>query len=67
MPMNAISHQIQLLRRPTGLPTPDDFALRVPLPALQEGEVLVTNQWLSVDPYMRGRMSEAKSYASPFP
>lgn len=66
--MNAISHQIQLLRRPTGLPTPDDFALReVPLPALQEGELLVTNQWLSVDPYMRGRMSEAKSYVPPFP
>ncbi|MBP0604061.1 NADP-dependent oxidoreductase [Aeromonas sanarellii] len=66
--MNAISHQIQLLRRPTGLPTPDDFALReVPLPALQKGEVLVTNQWLSVDPYMRGRMSEAKSYVPPFP
>ncbi|MGU5661935.1 NADP-dependent oxidoreductase [Aeromonas sanarellii] len=66
--MNAISHQIQLLRRPTGLPTPDDFALReVPLHALQEGEVLVTNQWLSVDPYMRGRMSEAKSYVPPFP
>lgn len=66
--MNTISHQIQLLRRPTGLPTPDDFALReVPLPALQEGEVLVTNQWLSVDPYMRGRMSEAKSYVPPFP
>lgn len=66
--MTPISHQIQLLRRPTGLPTPDDFALReVPLPALQEGEVLVTNQWLSVDPYMRGRMSEAKSYVPPFP
>lgn len=60
--MNAISHQIQLLRRPTGLPTLEDFALRdVPLPALQEGEVQVANQWLSVDPYMRGRMSEAKS------
>ena len=66
--MTPISHQIQLLRRPTGLPTPDDFALReVPLPALQGGEVLVANQWLSVDPYMRGRMSEAKSYVPPFP
>lgn len=66
--MNAISHQIQLLRRPTGLPTLEDFALRdVPLPALQEGEVQVANQWLSVDPYMRGRMSEAKSYVPPFP
>jgi NADPH-dependent curcumin reductase CurA len=66
--MNAISHQIQLLHRPTGLPTLEDFALRdVPLPALQEGEVQVANQWLSVDPYMRGRMSEAKSYVPPFP
>ena len=66
--MTPISHQIQLLRRPTGLPAQSDFTLKeVPLPALQEGEVLVTNQWLSVDPYMRGRMSEAKSYVPPFP
>lgn len=66
--MNAISHQIQLLRRPTGLPTLEDFALRdVPLPALQEGEVQVANQWLSVDPYMRGRMSEAKATFLPSP
>ncbi|MFC5706705.1 NADP-dependent oxidoreductase [Aeromonas eucrenophila] len=66
--MSQLSHQIQLLRRPTGLPTPADFALReVPLPEPQEGEVLVANQWLSVDPYMRGRMSEAKSYVPPFP
>lgn len=64
--MTPISHQIQLLRRPTGLPAQSDFTLKeVPLPALQEGEVLVTNQWLSVDPYMRGRMSEAKSYVPP--
>ncbi|MGY3932987.1 NADP-dependent oxidoreductase p1 [Aeromonas encheleia] len=66
--MSQLSHQIQLLRRPSGLPTPADFALReVPLPELQEAEVLVANQWLSVDPYMRGRMSEAKSYVPPFP
>ena len=67
--MNAISHQIQLLRRPTGLPTLEDFALRdvPPLPALQEGEVQVANQWLSVDPYMRGRMSEAKATFLPSP
>lgn len=65
--MSQLSHQIQLLRRPSGLPTPDDFSLQaVPLPPLQEGEVLVENQWLSVDPYMRGRMSEAKSYVAPF-
>lgn len=66
--MNATSHQIQLLRRPVGLPAATDFALvEVPLPPLQEGEVQVANQWLSVDPYMRGRMSEAKSYVPPFP
>ena len=66
--MTPISHQIQLLRRPTGLPVQSDFILKeVPLPALSEGEVQVANQWLSVDPYMRGRMSEAKSYVPPFP
>ena len=65
--MSQLSHQIQLLRRPSGLPTQDDFSLQaVPLPPLQEGEVLVANLWLSVDPYMRGRMSEAKSYVPPF-
>lgn len=66
--MTPISHQIQLLRRPTGLPVQSDFILKeVPLPALSEGEVQVANQWLSVDPYMRGRMSEAKSYVPPSP
>lgn len=66
--MTPISHQIQLLRRPTGLPAQSDFILKeVPLPALSEGEVQVANQWLSVDPYMRGRMSEAKSYVPPSP
>ncbi len=66
--MNQSSHQIQLLRRPVGLPSLADFTLtEVALPELQEGEVRVANQWLSVDPYMRGRMSEAKSYVPPFP
>ena len=66
--MNQLSHQIQLLRRPVGMPSLADFTLvEVALPELQEGEVRVTNQWLSVDPYMRGRMSEAKSYVPPFP
>ncbi|MGY3913001.1 NADP-dependent oxidoreductase [Aeromonas piscicola] len=65
--MNQLSHQIQLLRRPVGMPGLADFTLvEVALPELQEGEVRVTNQWLSVDPYMRGRMSDAKSYAPPF-
>jgi hypothetical protein len=65
--MNQLSHQIQLLRRPVGMPGLADFTLvEVALPELQEGEVRVTNQWLSVDPYMRGRMSDAKSYVPPF-
>jgi hypothetical protein len=65
--MNQLSHQIQLLRRPVGMPGLADFTLvEVALPELQEGELRVTNQWLSVDPYMRGRMSDAKSYVPPF-
>ena len=65
--MNQISRQIQLLRYPSGLPNLADFTLtEILLPPLQEGEVQVSNQWLSVDPYMRGRMSLAKSYVPPF-
>lgn len=57
----------QLVSRPNGLPTMDNFALReTPLPELQEGWVRVANTWLSVDPYMRGRMNEVKSYVPPF-
>lgn len=56
-----------LVARPRGLPTPDDFALReLPAAALGEGELRVRNRWLSVDPYMRGRMNDAKSYVPPF-
>ena len=65
--MSQISRQIQLLRYPNGLPSLADFTLaEVALPPLNEGEVEVSNQWLSVDPYMRGRMSLAKSYVPPF-
>ncbi|MGY3871028.1 NADP-dependent oxidoreductase [Aeromonas crassostreae] len=65
--MSQISHQIHLLRYPNGLPSPSDFTLaEVALPPLNDGEVEVSNQWLSVDPYMRGRMSQAKSYVPPF-
>ena len=60
--------RIVLAGRPTGLPTPEHFRLEtVPLPALRDGQVLVRHRWLSLDPYMRGRMSEAKSYAAPQP
>ena len=58
--------QILLRRRPRGAPTPDDFELRhAPVPEPGEGEVLIRHQFLSLDPYMRGRMSDAKSYAKP--
>lgn len=56
-----------LVSRPQGLPTQENFALReFELPPLTEGMVRVRNSWLSVDPYMRGRMNDAKSYVPPF-
>ena len=56
-----------LMSRPSGLPTTDNFALKeVTLPPLSDGMVRVRNQWLSVDPYMRGRMNDVKSYVPPF-
>jgi len=56
-----------LVARPTGLPTMENFALReLAREPLADGEVRVRNLWLSVDPYMRGRMNDAKSYAAPF-
>lgn len=58
------NRQILFASRPTGWVTEDNFRLVVsPLPAPGEGQVLVRNHWLSLDPYMRGRMDEAKSYA----
>lgn len=63
----ATSREWHLLSRPVGWPEPGDFDLveaeiRQPGP----GEILVRNAYLSVDPYMRGRMSAAKSYAAPY-
>ena len=56
-----------LVNRPEGLPTSSDFQLReFELPPLEDGSVRVRNLWLSVDPYMRGRMNESKSYIPPF-
>jgi NADPH-dependent curcumin reductase CurA len=56
-----------LKSRPSGMPTPDNFELKdAPLPELEEGWVRVDNAWLSVDPYMRGRMNDVKSYVPPF-
>jgi NADPH-dependent curcumin reductase CurA len=62
-----ISREIRLTRRPVGLPSAADFELAsVPIPALGAGEVLVRNLYMSVDPYMRGRMLEQPSYVQPF-
>ena len=59
--------QIVLASRPKGLPTKENFRIEtVTLPGLQDGEVLVKGLYFSVDPYMRGRMDDAKSYAPPF-
>ncbi|NVJ58607.1 MAG: NADP-dependent oxidoreductase [Vibrionaceae bacterium] len=61
------SQQIHLASRPSGMPTQENFKLvEVELPAIQDGEVLVRNTWMSVDPYMRGRMVVSDSYIAPF-
>lgn len=61
------THQIQLASRPHGEPTPANFELvEVPVPELGAGQVLVKNSVMSVDPYMRGRMNDTKSYSPPF-
>ncbi len=61
------SRQIQLAARPVGQPTEATFRLATTkVPELGEGEVLVRNLWMSVDPYMRGRMNDTQSYIPPF-
>ena len=56
-----------LMRRPDGMPVMEDFAIKdYALPAMAEGMVKVRNSYLSVDPYMRGRMNDVKSYVPPF-
>jgi NADPH-dependent curcumin reductase CurA len=64
--MTATARRIVLASRPTGEPTAANFRLEeVPVPTPGEGEVLLRTIWLSLDPYMRGRMSDAPSYAAP--
>ncbi len=61
------SREIRLKSRPVGLPGPEHFELAsVTLPAPGPGEVLVRNRFMSVDPYMRGRMYDRPSYVPPF-
>ena len=56
-----------LKSRPSGMPTTDNFELKESeLPQLGDGQVQVRNLWLSVDPYMRGRMNDVKSYVPAF-
>jgi NADPH-dependent curcumin reductase CurA len=61
------SREIRLASRPNGLPTAANFTpARTELAPLQDQQVLVRNLYMSVDPYMRGRMNEGKSYVPPF-
>ena len=62
-----LSREWHLTRRPHGVPVDEDFDLvDIELPKPRDGEILVANTFLSVDPYMRGRMNSAKSYIPPF-
>jgi len=61
----SVNHQVVLRSRPVGMPKPADFDLvESPLPSPKDGEVLCRTIYLSLDPYMRGRISGAKSYAA---
>lgn len=61
------SREIQLKRRPVGTPVAEDFAtVTVEVPPPDDGEVQVRNLWMAVDPAMRGRMDDTKSYVPPF-
>jgi NADPH-dependent curcumin reductase CurA len=61
----AANRRVLLKSRPQGEPTPDNFeVVEAPMPEPKEGEYLSRTIWLSLDPYMRGRMSEARGYAS---
>lgn len=65
--MPRTAREIRLAARPKGEPKPTDFRLaEVEVPDPGPGEVLVRNTWMSVDPYMRGRMNDSKSYVPPF-
>jgi len=66
--MNEKNLQILLASRPKGEVVPENFRVaEAPIPEVGEGEVLVRNHFLSLDPYMRGRMDDAKSYAASQP
>jgi NADPH-dependent curcumin reductase CurA len=59
--------EIRLASRPDGWPTAENFTLAaIDVPEPGPGQVLVRNLYMSVDPYMRGRMNDVKSYVPPF-
>ena len=61
------TREVHLKSRPVGMPTEADFELvERSLPEPTEGQILVRNEWISVDPYMRSRMREGESYVEPF-
>jgi NADPH-dependent curcumin reductase CurA len=62
-----MSREIRLASRPTGIPTAANFTpAEIALGPLQDQEVLIRNLFMSVDPYMRGRMNDGRSYIPPF-
>jgi len=64
--MTAMNRQVLLASRPQGPVTADNFRIvDAPIGEPGAGEVLVKNEWLSLDPYMRGRMNDVKSYVPP--
>ncbi|MGI9024422.1 MAG: NADP-dependent oxidoreductase, partial [Burkholderiaceae bacterium] len=66
--MSETYRRIVLASRPEGAVTSDNFRIESQAtPEPKDGEVLVRNHYLSLDPYMRGRMNDAKSYATPQP
>ncbi|WP_433827533.1 NADP-dependent oxidoreductase [Actinoplanes sp. CA-015351] len=67
MATNITSREIRLAGRPHGVPGPQHFELvSDTVPPLAAGQILIRNTWMSVDPYMRGRMDDVPSYLTPF-
>lgn len=65
-PLPSVNRQFKLAARPTGLPKESDFSLtESPMPTPGDGQVLVKSAYLSVDPYMRGRITGVRTYADP--
>ena len=64
---SAPAREVRLVSRPHGWPEPSDFELATSeLPELADGQLRVRNELISVDPYMRGRMNDTRSYVAPF-